>query len=119
MLAFQMWSKSKSSEVRKGIDYITKNTEFEWGKETGNLYYHYYNAQAMINQGGKEWSWYNSMVRDELLKNQASDGSWPMGQKIKHGAVNQHMKTEALVVSQYVDACEIGLRLATATEAPA
>ena len=35
------------------------------------------------------------------------------------GQVNQHMKTEALMVSQYVDACEIGLRLATATEAPA
>lgn len=76
VLAFQMWEKPNASEVRKGIDYITNNTEFEWGQESSNLYYHYYNAQAMINHGGKKWKWYNDMVRDELLRHQADDGSW-------------------------------------------
>ena len=31
----------------------------------------------MINHGGDEWRQYNELVRDELLKNQREDGSWP------------------------------------------
>jgi hypothetical protein len=94
VLAFQMWGKGTGSEVRKGVDYIDKHTDFKWGEgEAGNLYYHYYNAQAMINFGGTKWTKYNKLFRDPLLKAQAKDGSWPMGGKIPHGSVNTHMKT--------------------------
>ena len=93
VLAFQMWGKGSGSEARKGISYIDKNTAFKWGEHSSNLYYHYYNAQAMINHGGKEWNKYNKLFRDQLLNAQADDGSWPMGQKIPHGSVNVHMKT--------------------------
>jgi hypothetical protein len=92
VLAFQMWDKGSSKEAKKGVKYIDDNSEFEWGTENANLYYHYYNAQAMINHGGKEWNDYNLRFRDILLKNQNADGSWTQG-GVKHGPVNTHMAT--------------------------
>jgi len=93
VLAFQMWGKSSAKAVRAGAKYIRKNAAFEWGEENSNLYYHYYNAQAMINRGGDEWNDYNKIFRDELLKNQQADGSWKRAKKLKHGSINQHMTT--------------------------
>lgn len=92
VLAFQIWGMGSSSNARAGIDYIRKNTSFKWGSADANLYYHYYNAQVMINQGGKDWANYNRMFRDELLKNQQKDGSW-VQTGIQHGPINTHMAT--------------------------
>ena len=92
VLAFQMWDKGSSSNARNGIKYIRENMDFKWGDENANLYYHYYNAQALINHSGKDWEDYNALVRDQLLKNQRPDGSWSQP-GIKHGAVNDHMAT--------------------------
>lgn len=92
VLAFQMWDKGSSKEVRKGIKWIADNSEFVWGEESSNLYYHYYHAQAMINHGGKEWDEYNLRFRDSLLEAQKPDGSWEQS-GIKHGPVNVHMAT--------------------------
>jgi hypothetical protein len=92
VLAFQMWGQARSRSARNGIKYISENSAFNWGQPNANLYYHYYNAQAMLNHGGKAWSDYNKLFRDELLKNQAADGSWNQGQ-IPHGPVNVHMAT--------------------------
>lgn len=92
VLAFQMWDRGSSSEAKNGVKYVAENSEFEWGQESSNLYYHYYNAQAMINHGGKEWQDYNLRFRDSLLKAQNPDGSWTQG-GIKHGPVNVHMAT--------------------------
>jgi hypothetical protein len=102
VLAFQMWDKGSSSTVRKAIKYVAENSEFEWGNENSNLYYHYYNAQAMINYGSKEWSDYNGRFRDVLVKAQSPDGSWNQG-GIKHGPVNVHMSTclAALMLEVY------------------
>ncbi len=91
VLCFQIWGEGDSKEARKGIAYIDKNTKFEWGSPSANLYYHYYNIQAMLNHGGKEWDKYNKMVRDELVKAQKPDGSW--SQNMKHGPINNHMAT--------------------------
>jgi hypothetical protein len=92
VLAFQMWDRGSSNQARKGVKWIAENSEFEWGQESSNLYYHYYHAQAMINHGGKEWQDYNLRFRDTLLKAQNADGSWTQG-GIKHGPVNVHMAT--------------------------
>jgi hypothetical protein len=92
VLSFQLWDKGSSSEARKGVKWIAENSEFEWGQESSNLYYHYYHAQAMINHGGKEWDDYNLRFRDSLLKAQKPDGSWEQ-RGIKHGPVNVHMST--------------------------
>ena len=91
VLAFQIWGEGNSKEAKKGIDYIADNSEFTWGQSNANLYYHYYNAQAMINHGGKEWDNYNERFRDVLVKNQNKDGSWE--QKMSHGPINVHMAT--------------------------
>ncbi len=92
VLAFQMWDEGSSRAAKKGIRYLAENSEFEWGQESSNLYYQYYNAQAMINHGGKEWQDYNLRFRDSLLKAQNPDGSWTQA-GIKHGPVNVHMAT--------------------------
>ena len=64
VLCFQLWGEGKSKPARNGVKYMTaSNKAFEWGKPTSNLYYHYYNAQAMINHGGKEWKDYNNLFR--------------------------------------------------------
>ena len=93
VLAYQMWDKSSDSVVRDGIKYIRKNTEFDWEDESSNLYYHYYNAQAMINRGGDDWDDYNALFRDKLLAAQNEDGSWWRGEKVHHGANGPHMAT--------------------------
>jgi len=81
VLAFQMWDKSHAKEVRQGAKYIRANTEFKWNEPSSNLYYHYYNAQAMINRGGEDWKFYNDLFRDELLNNQQEDGTWKNSNK--------------------------------------
>ncbi len=93
VLCYQMWDKSSHSVVRNGIRYIMKNTEFDWNEESSNLYYHYYNAQALINRGGADWDDYNEMVRDKLLAAQNEDGSWSRKEWITHGAIGPHMAT--------------------------
>ena len=102
VLAFQMWDEGRSGEARKGVKYIAENSRFKWGDESANLYYHYYNAQAMINSGGKDWDDYNNMFRDELIKAQNKDGSWSQA-GVKHGPVNTHMATcmAALMLEVY------------------
>ena len=102
VLAFQMWDKGKSRAAKKGIKWISENSEFEWGKENSNLYYHYYHAQAMINHGGKAWKDYNERFRDVLVKAQNLDGSWTQG-GISHGPNSVHMATcqAALMLEVY------------------
>jgi len=102
VLAFQMWDKGKSGPARKGIKWISENSEFEWGEENSNLYYHYYHAQAMINQGGKAWKDYNERFRDVLVKAQNPDGSWTQA-GISHGPISVHMATcqAALMLEVY------------------
>jgi len=90
VLAFQMWGKSNAKEVRQGARYIRQNTQFKWEEPSSDLYYHYYNAQAMINRGGEDWKFYNDLFRDELLNNQKEDGTWKNPNK--HSG-NLHMST--------------------------
>ncbi len=85
MLSFQMWDKGSVGAVRKGARYIAEHSKFEYNTAHADLYGHYYEAQAMIARGGKEWEDYNAMFRDELLNNQNPDGSWKKpggGQKL-------------------------------------
>ncbi|MEO5914724.1 MAG: prenyltransferase/squalene oxidase repeat-containing protein [Luteolibacter sp.] len=77
MLCHQMWDKGGISAVRKGAEYIVKNTKFDYGsKDDSDLYCHYYESQAMMQRGGDDWKFYNNLFRDQLLKNQNEDGSW-------------------------------------------
>lgn len=76
MLAMQMWGKGSDKVVRQGSKYVKKNAKLDYNTEDADLYAHYYYAQAMINRGGADWSFYNKMFRDQILNNQNADGSW-------------------------------------------
>ncbi len=76
VLSLQMWDKGNSSSARKGIAYIMDNTKFDYNTVYCDLYGHYYEAQVMINKGGEDWKKYNAIFRDQVLNNQAEDGSW-------------------------------------------
>jgi hypothetical protein len=100
VLCLQMGGKGSQADARKGIKYIMENSKFDYNTEFSDLYGHYYEAQAMMNRGGKEWEWYNKMFRDQLLKNQNPDGSWKApggGNKIRGVATsyvsNAHYRT--------------------------
>lgn len=75
-LCYQIWEKPDDRVVKRAIDYISDEAVFDYDGLECNLYGHYYNMQAMINVGGSKWNKYNDRIRDELLENQNSDGSW-------------------------------------------
>lgn len=74
--------------IRMGLDYMRRNLETEnrlYGKDGGGHYFfwygHYYGVQAMYTagtQGGVDyWTPYFDSVRDEILRMQRPDGSFP------------------------------------------
>lgn len=86
MLCQQMWNKGGGADVRKAARYVLENTRFDYNSERCDLYAHYYESQAMMRSGGRNWETYNAMFRDQLLKNQDADGSWKVpggGHKIE------------------------------------
>lgn len=76
VLCHQIWDKGSTSNARKGVEYIRKNSKFDYNGADSDLYGKYYEAQAMINAGGPDWKAFNSMFRDQILNNQNPDGSW-------------------------------------------
>ena len=83
-LCFQQHKGASNSKARKGVKYIDENSKFDFAKREVDLYEHYYSSQAMINNGGQPWENYNKLFRDELIKNQKADGSWPKGSGLGH-----------------------------------
>jgi hypothetical protein len=77
VLSLQMMGRDSSAMVRRGVEYISENTRFNYTGKESDLYGHYYEAQAMMNRGGSDWKKYNAIFRDQLLKNQAANGTWP------------------------------------------
>ncbi|KAB2641960.1 MAG: terpene cyclase/mutase family protein [Verrucomicrobia bacterium] len=75
-LCQQMWDKGNGAEVRHAIKYIRENTKFDYNGVCSDLYGHYYESQAMMQSGGEDWKFYNEIFRDQVLKNQDTDGSW-------------------------------------------
>jgi len=61
--------------LRKGMTNLTK-----WGPMPNEMYYTYYATQAMHHWGGGQWTQWNSVLRDQLVKRQAkaggAAGSW-------------------------------------------
>lgn len=75
-LCAQIWKSSSNSIARKACKYIDDNIKFNWNSPDADLYGHYYAVQAMLNNGGKSWTKYNSLFRDQVLNNQEKDGSY-------------------------------------------
>ncbi|MFP6881739.1 MAG: prenyltransferase/squalene oxidase repeat-containing protein [Roseibacillus sp.] len=75
-LVYQMFDKTSHSVPRKACRYVGSDCPFKWDTASCDLYALYYNAQAMINYGGKTWLKYNAMFMPEVLNNQNKDGSF-------------------------------------------
>ena len=64
--------------IVKGLKFMFENDEKDqWN--SANLYTWYYNTQAAFQFGGSAWERWNSVFRDELLKNQKDNGGWVHG----------------------------------------
>ncbi len=75
-LSVQIWESSSNRVARKACKFIDDNMKLDWNTADCDLYGHYYAVQAMLNNGGKSWTKYNTMFRDQLLNNQDKDGSY-------------------------------------------
>jgi hypothetical protein len=68
----QQGRKRDVEAMKKGIQFLAT-----FGPSTGaaaNLYYDFYATQVMWHYGGEPWQKWNSVLRDFLIKSQATDG---------------------------------------------
>ncbi len=106
VLALQMAGRGSHAAARSGARYIEEKSKFDFNTPFADLYGHYYESQAMMNRGGAQWTKYNNMFRDQLLKNQNEDGSWKApggGQKLRAVAAdrltsNTHYRTTLCIL---------------------
>jgi squalene cyclase len=65
-------------EIEKGLNYLLGflSPDAAHRRETYYYYGQYYAVQAMWQAGGKRWSRYFPIVRDELISRQRADGAW-------------------------------------------
>ncbi len=73
-LSFQIFDK-EGRVVRNALK-VARDMPFDYGADTANIYAWYYTTQAMFFKGGAYWDKWNDKFRDEILKNQGSDGAW-------------------------------------------
>lgn len=69
-------------DLRLGLDYLLRNQSalsriFLAQSHYFYYYGHYYAAQAMFLAGGRYWEEYYPRLRDELVRSQRADGTWP------------------------------------------
>ncbi|HEY1068349.1 MAG TPA: prenyltransferase/squalene oxidase repeat-containing protein [Pirellulales bacterium] len=65
-------------ELQSGLDYLMQHLPRGQGSlnEPHYFYGHYYAVQAMWHAGGKYWDAWYPAIRDELVGQQRTDGSW-------------------------------------------
>ena len=67
----------EGEQVEKGIEYLMKFKPNGAQQGGGHYFYsNYYAVQAMWHAGGKYWDEWYPLIRDQLVKNQAAEGSW-------------------------------------------
>jgi hypothetical protein len=76
VLCQQISGKSSSASIERAATYMEKNFKLDWQSNDSDLYAHYFASRAMFNIGGTSWEKYNTIMRDEVLKNQNPDGTW-------------------------------------------
>ena len=101
VLCLQQWSKGNSGEAKAGIKYISNGVKQRTGDAKGaafpgqdvysfnyktncDLYAFYYASQAMRNAGGGDWAGMNKAILEEIVPNQAADGSFALPAKMPH-----------------------------------
>ena len=88
VLCTLFWKQEKDKSVNEGIKFMGSQlaaNPVEYKHATANLYAWYYNTQACLMFGEPAWSKWNGLFQNELIKNQAPDGSWPPMTDGSHG----------------------------------
>jgi hypothetical protein len=62
------WNKENPA-LQRGVQQISR-----WGPSKGNMYYNYYATQVMRHWEGDLWEKWNSIMRDQLIQSQATQG---------------------------------------------
>ncbi len=83
--------KYEAREIPAGVAYLKRN--FHTSQHF--FYGHYYAAHAMHQVGGKEWEQWYGKIRDHLLPQQGSDGSW---RGVERGGVGPVYQTSIAVI---------------------
>ena len=69
-----------SQYVPRLLTYCRKNLTDINTQSYGHWHYtHYYYAQVLYRQGGKEWEEYRNRLYDKILAEASADGSWTQG----------------------------------------
>lgn len=93
VLSLQMGGKEHSSEVRNGVSYIMDNMKFDYKSEHSDLYALYYESQALMIRGGRDWEKFNERVKGALIPHQNENGSWPVNGDPAHGMSQEPYRT--------------------------
>jgi hypothetical protein len=75
-LVYQQWGKGSTQIARSACQSLAERPKFQWISPDADLCALYFNAHAMLNRGGKQWSDFNAMFLPEVLSAQAPDGSF-------------------------------------------
>ncbi|MCG3149159.1 MAG: hypothetical protein PCFJNLEI_02618 [Verrucomicrobiae bacterium] len=78
ILCQQFLGHGSDKRLKKALDFY-KEHKVDWKEPTAKghtLYGWYYATQAMFQGGGSYWEHWNKQMRETLVKNQNSDGSW-------------------------------------------
>jgi hypothetical protein len=73
----QFLGNDKDPRIKASLDYL-REQKVDWEKAEGDfvLYGWYYMTQAMFQGGDAYWQYWNSEIRDTMVKNQLRDGRW-------------------------------------------
>ena len=66
----------EAETVEKLVRYVRQAVRIGQGGEGHYFYMHFYMAQAMYQRSGRDWETYYPEVAKDLLRQQATDGSW-------------------------------------------
>lgn len=68
--------KRDNEALQRGVALLSK-----WGPLRSNMYYNYYATQVLHHWGGEEWTRWNEVMREQLIRTQErsghAEGSWP------------------------------------------
>jgi hypothetical protein len=70
VLCMQLHGAGKEPEAVKGLENIKRTSLVDWDNPKGEIYFWYYNTQAMFHHGGADWKTWNKQFATTLVKNQ-------------------------------------------------
>jgi hypothetical protein len=79
VLSLQLLGQQDDPRIMPTLDFLARfkpNGKWQSGGAPYFYYFHYYAIQAHYQAGGRYWDEWHPAVRDLLLANQNSDGSW-------------------------------------------